>query len=66
MKGKSKVLILIIPCPTLKISSSCMKIMNAISCNHNLRVLIEEKSTNCKTFNNLNKSKFPIKQNLLT
>ena len=64
MKGKSNVLILIISCLTLKISYSCMKIMKTISNNHNVRALNEEKLLNSKTFNSLNKSKFPIKQDL--
>ena len=64
MKGKTNILILTILCHSPKISYSCMKIMKAISNNHNLRVLNEEKSTNSKTFKRPSKSKFPIKWNL--
>ena len=66
MKGKTKILILIISCLTLKISYSWMESMKAISNKRNSRVLNEEKPINSKTFNRFNKNKFTIKQNLFT
>ena len=47
-------------CLALKIIYSCIKIMKALSNNHNLRV------TNSKTLNSLSKSKIFIKRKLVT
>ena len=60
MKGNNNVLILISSCLALKIIQSCIKIMKALSNNHNLRV------TNSKTLNSLSKSKIFIKRKLVT